>query len=240
MPLDVKRRRVQSLFPAGGGAEKCAPKSPPTDKEPMGSFPFQALQRGLKSPMAASGEETLEGHQGHPLLSLPEAAQQYKRERRWGRPTLSASPPRGPLPAPEGPQQGLSLVVAWGSLWPPLCGSAAIWDPRMAPSLPCAGPAGWPPGAPEEGGAEGAALEAGRGGEPAAVPGEKQKVGLALESLQELLWEKQPVWLDWLAEQEEKMEAEWGGPGPALQLGLLPAAADGPDGEEDIQDTVDR
>lgn len=35
-------------------------------------------------------------------------------------------------------------------------------------------------------------------------------MGLALESLQELLRERQLVWLAWLAEQEEKMEAEWG------------------------------
>ncbi|ETE63284.1 E3 ubiquitin-protein ligase TRIM11, partial [Ophiophagus hannah] len=39
---------------------------------------------------------------------------------------------------------------------------------------------------------------------------EKQQVGLALQSLQELLQESQLVWLGWLAEQEEKMEAEWG------------------------------
>ncbi|KAG8127261.1 hypothetical protein E2320_014283 [Naja naja] len=93
---------------------------------------------------------------------------------------------------------------------------------------------------------------------------EKQKVGLALESLQELLQEKQPVWLGWLAKQEEEMEAEWRVARPALQSGLPPAAADSPDGEEvppagrgilagggalaglkgsrgsDIQDTVDR
>ncbi|XP_026546375.1 E3 ubiquitin-protein ligase TRIM7-like [Notechis scutatus] len=38
--------------------------SPLTEKEPMSSFPFQARQRGLKSPMAASGEEMLVGQLG--------------------------------------------------------------------------------------------------------------------------------------------------------------------------------
>uniref|UniRef100_A0A8C5SFY0 Uncharacterized protein n=1 Tax=Laticauda laticaudata TaxID=8630 RepID=A0A8C5SFY0_LATLA len=38
---------------------------------------------------------------------------------------------------------------------------------------------------------------------------EKQQVGLVLESLQELLRESQPVWLGWLAKQEEKMKAKW-------------------------------
>ncbi|XP_025031713.1 tripartite motif-containing protein 10-like isoform X2 [Python bivittatus] len=37
---------------------------------------------------------------------------------------------------------------------------------------------------------------------------EKQKVGLALESLLGLLQEMQPVWVGWLEEQEKKMEAE--------------------------------
>ncbi|XP_026549094.1 E3 ubiquitin-protein ligase TRIM7-like, partial [Notechis scutatus] len=80
---------------------------------------------------------------------------------------------------------------------------------------------------------------------------EKQQVGLALESLQELLRESQPVWLGWLAKQEEKMEAEWG-----VALAQLSGEASGlqqlmdqakrkyhqPDGEflQDIQDTIDR
>ncbi|KAM3843747.1 zinc finger protein RFP-like isoform 2-T3 [Vipera latastei] len=80
---------------------------------------------------------------------------------------------------------------------------------------------------------------------------EKQKVGLALGSLVELLQERQPVWVAWLAEQEEKMEAEWVGPlaqlsGEASRLQQLIAQMERkcrqPDWEflQDIQDTVDR
>ncbi|XP_026579615.1 zinc finger protein RFP-like [Pseudonaja textilis] len=80
---------------------------------------------------------------------------------------------------------------------------------------------------------------------------EKQEVSLALESLQELLRERQPVWLGCLAEQEEKMEAEWVVAlaklsGEASRLQQLMAQTEGkcrqPDGKflQDIQDTVDR
>ncbi|XP_026548912.1 tripartite motif-containing protein 10-like, partial [Notechis scutatus] len=79
---------------------------------------------------------------------------------------------------------------------------------------------------------------------------EKQQVGLALESLQELLRERQPVWLGWLAEQE-KMESEWAVTLAQLSretscLQQLMAQTERkcrqPDGEflQDIQDTVDR
>ncbi|XP_015684443.1 zinc finger protein RFP-like [Protobothrops mucrosquamatus] len=80
---------------------------------------------------------------------------------------------------------------------------------------------------------------------------EKQKVGLALESLLELLRERQSIWVTWLAEQEEKMEAEWVGPlaqlnGEASRLQQLIAQMERkcrqPDTEflQDIQDTVYR
>ncbi|KAG8127309.1 hypothetical protein E2320_014232 [Naja naja] len=80
---------------------------------------------------------------------------------------------------------------------------------------------------------------------------EKQQVGLALESLQELLQESQSVWLDWLAEQEKKMEAEWGvalaqlsGKAACLQqlMAQTKRKYHQPDGEflQDIQDTIDR
>ncbi|XP_039221886.1 tripartite motif-containing protein 10-like [Crotalus tigris] len=80
---------------------------------------------------------------------------------------------------------------------------------------------------------------------------EKQKVSLALGSLEELLRERKSVWFAWLAEQEEKMEAEWVGPlaqlnGEASRLQQLIAQIDRkcrqPDREflQDIQDTVDR
>ncbi|XP_026548080.1 E3 ubiquitin-protein ligase TRIM7-like, partial [Notechis scutatus] len=79
---------------------------------------------------------------------------------------------------------------------------------------------------------------------------EKQEVGLLLESLQELLRERQPVWLGWLAEQE-KMESEWAVTLAQLSretscLQQLMAQTERkcrqPDGEflQDIQDTVDR
>ncbi|XP_029142194.1 zinc finger protein RFP-like [Protobothrops mucrosquamatus] len=80
---------------------------------------------------------------------------------------------------------------------------------------------------------------------------EKQKVGPALEPLPELLRERQPVWVAWLAEEEKKMVAECVGPlsqlsGEASRLQQLIAQTERkccqPDGEflQDIQDTVDR
>ncbi|XP_026534693.1 zinc finger protein RFP-like isoform X2 [Notechis scutatus] len=80
---------------------------------------------------------------------------------------------------------------------------------------------------------------------------EKQKVGLVLESLQELLRETQLGWLGWLAEQEEKMEAEWAVAldklsREILHLQQLMAQMERkcrqPNEEflQDIQDTVDR
>ncbi|XP_026550076.1 zinc finger protein RFP-like [Notechis scutatus] len=77
---------------------------------------------------------------------------------------------------------------------------------------------------------------------------EKQQVGLALESLQELLRERH---LGWLTEQEEKMEAERAVTlaklsGEASRLQKLMAQTERkcrqPDGEflQDIQDTVNR
>ncbi|XP_026547563.1 RING finger protein 39-like [Notechis scutatus] len=77
---------------------------------------------------------------------------------------------------------------------------------------------------------------------------EKQKLGLALESLQELIWERKLVCL---ANQEEKMEAERAVAlaklsGEAFRLQQLMAQTERkcrqPDGEflQDIQDTVDR
>ncbi|XP_015684442.1 tripartite motif-containing protein 10-like [Protobothrops mucrosquamatus] len=79
---------------------------------------------------------------------------------------------------------------------------------------------------------------------------EKQKVRLLLGSLVELLKKRQPVWVAWLAEQEEKMEAEW-----ELYMALLSGEASRlqqliaqterkcrqPDEFlQDIQDTVER
>ncbi|XP_013921978.1 PREDICTED: tripartite motif-containing protein 7-like [Thamnophis sirtalis] len=80
---------------------------------------------------------------------------------------------------------------------------------------------------------------------------EKEKVGLTLESLQELLRERQPIWLAWLAEQEEKMEAKCGVTlaqlsGETSRLQQLIAQTERksrqPDVEflQEIQDTVER
>ncbi|XP_058028229.1 tripartite motif-containing protein 10-like isoform X2 [Ahaetulla prasina] len=137
----------------------------------------------------------LGGHQGHPLLSLPEAAQEYK-------------------------------DLLDGLLEPLRKEEQKLLEQRKAE-------------------------EQSRQECQEQFAAEKQKVGLALESLQELLGERQPVWLAWLAEQEEKMEDEWG-----VALAQLSAEASRlqqliaqterkcrqTDGEflQDIQDTVDR
>uniref|UniRef100_A0A8C6VCZ2 Uncharacterized protein n=1 Tax=Naja naja TaxID=35670 RepID=A0A8C6VCZ2_NAJNA len=132
----------------------------------------------------------LEGHQGHPLLSLPEAAQQYKdlldsllvhlreeeKELLEQRQANEQSRQqcqvgllgRGQEAVPQG---------CWFYSWE-IC-PLSLSPPSSS--------------APQEKFAD-----------------EKQKVGRALEFLQELLRERQPVWLDWLAEQEEKIETEWG------------------------------
>ncbi|KAG8127273.1 hypothetical protein E2320_014201 [Naja naja] len=155
----------------------------------------------------------LEGHQGHPLLSLPEAAQQYK---------------VGALPF--GTQE-----------WYPLFCVQDLLDSLLVHLR-------------EE---EKELLEQRQANEQSRqqcqekFADEKQKVGRALEFLQELLRERQPVWLDWLAEQEEKIETEWGVAlaqlsREASRLQQLIAQTERkccqPDGEflQDIQDTIDR
>uniref|UniRef100_A0A8C6XM19 Uncharacterized protein n=1 Tax=Naja naja TaxID=35670 RepID=A0A8C6XM19_NAJNA len=139
---------------------QCRAKVEPSSEESSGQRLCQEHKKPLQS--FCSSEKTLlcpgclEGHQGHPLLSLPQAAQQYK----VGTNSLGFSiRHRGPPKSPE--------------RWEELPGSSE----RPTKEL---------------------------------LAAEKQEVGLVLESLQQLLRERQPVWLGWLAEQEEKMEAEWG------------------------------
>ncbi|XP_029142646.1 E3 ubiquitin-protein ligase TRIM7-like, partial [Protobothrops mucrosquamatus] len=137
----------------------------------------------------------LGGHKGHPLLSLPEAAQEYK-----------------------------DLLDAL--LEPLRKEEKQLLEQRQAE-------------------------EQSRQECQEQLATEKQKVGLALESLVELLRERQSIWVAWLAEQEEKMEAEWVGPlsqlnGEASRLQQLIAQTDRKcrqtDREflQDIQGTVDR
>ncbi|XP_058028240.1 E3 ubiquitin-protein ligase TRIM7-like [Ahaetulla prasina] len=154
--------------------------------------PLQAFCSREKS-LLCSG--CLGGHQGHPLLSLPEAAQEYKN-------------------------------LLDGLLEPLRKEGQKLLEQRKAE-------------------------EKSRQECQEQLAAEKQKVGLALESLQELLGERQPVWLAWLAEQEEKMEDEWGVAlaqlsAEASRLQQLMAQTERKcrqtDGEflQDIQDTVDR
>ncbi|KAM3843740.1 E3 ubiquitin-protein ligase TRIM7-like isoform 2-T2 [Vipera latastei] len=137
----------------------------------------------------------LGGHQGHPLLSLPEAAREYK---------VLLDALLEPLKKEE--QQLLEQ-----------------WRVEKQSRQEC----------------------------QEQLATEKQKVGLALGSLVELLQERLLVWVAWLAEQEEKMEAEWVGPlaqlsGEASRLQQLIAQMERkcrqPDWEflQDIQDTVYR
>ncbi|XP_015684444.1 tripartite motif-containing protein 10 [Protobothrops mucrosquamatus] len=137
----------------------------------------------------------LGGHQGHPLLSLPEAAREYK-----------------------------SLLAAL--LEPLRKEEKQLLEQRRA----------------EEQSRQECQEE---------FATEKQKVGLALGSVQQLLKKRQSVWVTWLAEEEKKMMAEWVGPlsrlsGEASRLQQLIAQTDRkccqPDGEflQDIQGAVDR
>ncbi|XP_026547132.1 zinc finger protein RFP-like [Notechis scutatus] len=132
-------------------------------------------------------------HQGHPLLSLPEAAQEYK-------------------------------DLLDGLLEPLRKEEQKLLEQRQAE---------------EQSWQEFQEL----------LAAEKQKVVLALESLQELLRERQPVWLGWLAEQEEKMQAEWALAKLSMEtsrlqqlIAQMERKCRQPDGEflQDIQDTVDR
>ncbi|KAG8147713.1 hypothetical protein E2320_022624 [Naja naja] len=192
----------------------------------------------------------LEGHQGHPLLSLPEAAQQYK----VGTNSLGFSirhrgPPKSPerweeLPgSSERPTKATKFRNGGGE---PGSFSAVSEEKDLLVGL-------LEPLRKEEQ----KLLEQRQAEEQSQqqfqelLAAERQEVGLALESLQELLRERQPVWLGWLAEQEEKMEAERGVAvaqlsGEASRLQQLMAQMERkcrqPDAEflQDIQDTVDR
>ncbi|XP_060546148.1 zinc finger protein RFP-like isoform X1 [Pantherophis guttatus] len=155
----------------------------------------QPLQTFCSSEKSLLCPGCLKGHQDHPLLSLPEAAQEYK-------------------------------DLLDGLLEPLRKEGQKLLEQRQAE-------------------------EQSRQECQEQFASEKQKVGLALESLQELLRGGQSVWLAWLAEQEEKMEAEWGVAlaqlsGEASRLQQLMAQTERkcrqPDGEflQDIQDTVDR
>ncbi|XP_070792292.1 tripartite motif-containing protein 10-like [Pituophis catenifer annectens] len=155
----------------------------------------QPLQTFCSSEKSLLCPGCLEGHQDHPLLSLPEAAQEYK-------------------------------DLLDGLLEPLRKEGQKLLEQRQAE-------------------------EQSRQECQEQFASEEQKVGLALESLQELLRGGQSVWLAWLAEQEEKMEAEWGVAlaqlsGEASRLQQLMAQTERkcrqPDGEflQDIQDTVDR
>uniref|UniRef100_A0A8C6VES6 RING-type domain-containing protein n=1 Tax=Naja naja TaxID=35670 RepID=A0A8C6VES6_NAJNA len=125
---------------------QCRAKVEPSSEESSGQRLCQEHRQPLQS--FCSREKSLlcpgclEGHQGHPLLSLPEAAQQYK----VGTNSLGFSiRHRG---SPKSPER-----------WEELPGSSE--RPTKATKFRNGG------GEP----AEGAASEAGRGGEPAAVPG---------------------------------------------------------------------
>uniref|UniRef100_A0A670ZKF5 Uncharacterized protein n=1 Tax=Pseudonaja textilis TaxID=8673 RepID=A0A670ZKF5_PSETE len=139
----VKRRRLSE----GAQEESSGQRLCQEHGQPLQSF--CSREKSLLCPGC------LEGHQGHALLSLPEAAQEFK--------------------------------VGVGHPWARLSKRGEVGNPNCVGVIPL------PPSssAPQE-----------------LLAAEKQVVCVALESLQELLRERQPVWLSWLAEQEEKMEAE--------------------------------
>ncbi|KAL7975965.1 hypothetical protein Chor_011733 [Crotalus horridus] len=179
---------LKGLLLSGGGQEGSS--GPQLCREHQ--QPLQTFCSSEKRLLCAS---CLGGHQGHPLLSLPEAAQEYK-----------------------------DLLDAL--LEPLRKKEKQLLEQRRRE-------------------------EQSRQECQEQLATEKQKVSLALGSLEELLQERKSVWFAWLAEQEEKMEAEWVGPlaqvnGEASRLQQLIAQIDRkcrqPDREflQDIQDTVDR
>ncbi|XP_026581936.1 E3 ubiquitin-protein ligase TRIM7-like, partial [Pseudonaja textilis] len=136
----VKRRRLSE----GAQEESSGQRLCQEHGQPLQSF--CSREKSLLCPGC------LEGHQGHALLSLPEAAQEFK-------------------------------DMLDGLLEPLRKEEQKLLEQRRAE---------------EQSWQECQEL----------LAAEKQVVCVALESLQELLRERQPVWLSWLAEQEEKMEAE--------------------------------
>ncbi|KAK9405127.1 zinc finger protein RFP-like [Crotalus adamanteus] len=179
---------LKGLRLSGGGQEESS--GPQLCREHQ-----QPLQTFCSSEKRLLCAGCLGGHQGHPLLSLPEAAQEYK-----------------------------SLLDA-------LLETLKNEEQQLL----------------EQRQAE----EQSRQECQEQLATEKQKVSPAVGSLVELLKKRQLVWVTWLAEQEEKMEAEWGLyiaqlSREASRLQLLIAQTERkcrqPDGEflQDIQDTVDR
>ncbi|KAG8127270.1 hypothetical protein E2320_014213 [Naja naja] len=268
----------------------------------MGSFPFQALQRRLKSPMAASGEETLEGQLGQeatcPLcLDFFEQPMVLSCGHNFCRHCLAQLGPEASCPQCRAKVEPSSACPNWAlanmvrlvkrlrlsegaqeeSSGQRLCQEHK--KPLQSfcsreKSLLCPGCLEGHQGHPLLSLPEAAQqykdlldglLEPLRKEEQKVLhqrqaeeesrqqcqelhAGKKQEVGLELESLQQLLREKQLVWLDWL---EEKMEAEWGVDlaqlsGEASLLQQLMAQMERKcrhlDGEflQDIQDPVDR